>query len=189
MSVDRATEAGRVVVSTTINGRPTELTPRPWHTLFDTLRDEAHLFGVREGCGVGMCGACTVLIDGEQVSSCLVLAPAVEGRSITTVEGLVGESGELSDVQQAFVDHTAFQCSYCTPGFVLAAGRLADEHPDATRDEIRHYLAGNLCRCGSYVKILDAVVDLLDRRKGETAGGSRVRAARRVACDDTEECR
>jgi aerobic-type carbon monoxide dehydrogenase small subunit (CoxS/CutS family) len=170
MSVEPAIETDRVTVSTTVNGRPTELTPRPWHTLLDTLRDEADLFGVREGCGVGMCGACTVLLDGEQVSSCLVLAPAVEGRSITTVEGLAGDNGELSDVQQAFVDHTTFQCSYCTPGFVLAAGRLADEHPDATPEEVRHYLAGNLCRCGSYVKILDAVVDLLDRRRRARAG-------------------
>jgi carbon-monoxide dehydrogenase small subunit len=170
MTIERAIETDRVTVSTTVNGRPTELTPRPWHTLLDTLRDEADLFGVREGCGVGMCGACTVLIDGEQVSSCLVLAPAVEGRSITTVEGLGGADGELSDVQQAFVDHTAFQCSYCTPGFVLAAGRLADEHPDATPEEVRHYLAGNLCRCGSYVKILVAVVDLLDRRRRARAG-------------------
>lgn len=162
---ERISTDGRVTVSTTVNGTPTELTPRPWHTLLETLRDEQDLFGVREGCGVGMCGACTVLIDGEQVSSCLVLAPAVEGRSVTTVEGTGGPSGELSDIQQAFVDHTAFQCSYCTPGFVLATGRLAEEHPDATREEIRHYLAGNLCRCGSYVKILDAVVDLLDRRR------------------------
>jgi aerobic-type carbon monoxide dehydrogenase small subunit (CoxS/CutS family) len=170
MSIERIAADGRVVVSTTVNGNATELTPRPWHTLLETLRDEGSLFGVREGCGVGMCGACTVLIDGEQVSSCLVLAPAAEGRSITTVEGLTGESGDLTDVQQAFVDHTAFQCSYCTPGFVLATGRLAEEHPDATREEIRHYLAGNLCRCGSYVKILDAVVDLLDRRRRARAG-------------------
>ena len=170
MSLERVAADGRVTVSTTVNGREVELTPRPWHTLLETLRDEADLFGVREGCGVGMCGACTVLLDGEQVSSCLVLAPAVEARSITTVEGLGGEAGELSDVQQAFVDHTAFQCSYCTPGFVLATGRLAEEHPDATREEIRHDLAGNLCRCGSYVKILDAVVDLLERRRGARAG-------------------
>jgi carbon-monoxide dehydrogenase small subunit/isoquinoline 1-oxidoreductase alpha subunit/xanthine dehydrogenase YagT iron-sulfur-binding subunit len=171
MRADPAADGGRVVVPVTINGQPTVLTPRPWHTLLDVLRDEAGLFGVREGCGVGMCGACTVLIDGEQVSSCLVLAPAAEGRAITTVEGMSGESGELSDVQQAFIDHTAFQCSYCTPGFVLAAARLADELPDATHDEIRHYLAGNLCRCGSYVKILDAVVDLLDRRRRAASGG------------------
>jgi aerobic-type carbon monoxide dehydrogenase small subunit (CoxS/CutS family) len=169
MSLDWAPDAGRIVVSTTIDGRPVQLTPRPWHTLLDTLRDEENMFGVREGCGVGMCGACTVLVDGEQVSSCLILAPAVEGRSITTVEGVGGQSGELSDVQQAFVDHTAFQCSYCTPGFVLATTRLAEEYPDATRDDIRRYLAGNLCRCGSYVKILDAAVDLLERRRTGTA--------------------
>lgn len=168
MSLDPVADDGRSAVSTTINGRTVELRPRPWHTLLETLRDQENLFGVREGCGVGMCGACTVLLDGEQVSSCLVLTPAVAGRSITTVEGIGGETGALSDVQQVFVDHTAFQCSYCTPGFVLAATQLAEEHPNATPDEIRHYLAGNLCRCGSYVKILDAVVDLLERRRSET---------------------
>jgi carbon-monoxide dehydrogenase small subunit/isoquinoline 1-oxidoreductase alpha subunit/xanthine dehydrogenase YagT iron-sulfur-binding subunit len=162
-------EDGRLIIPATINGRPGELRARPWHTLLESLR-ELGLFGVREGCGVGMCGACTVLLDGEPVSSCLVLSPAVAGREIRTVEGLAGPNGELSDLQQAFVDHTAFQCSYCTSGFLMTAVRLAEEHPDADHDEIRSYLAGNLCRCGSYVKILDAVVDVLERRR---AGRSR----------------
>jgi len=153
------------IVEAVVNGRSVRLGGRADRTLLDVLRDELNLFGVREGCRVGMCGTCTVLLDGEPVSSCLVLVPAVAGRMITTVEGLEGPAGELSDVQQAFVDHTAFQCSYCTPGFILTALRLVDERPAATPGEIRAYLAGNLCRCGSYVKILDAVVDLLDRRR------------------------
>jgi len=160
-----------MVVPVSVNGRPQELVAQPWHTLLDTLRDQLGLYGVREGCGVGMCGACTVLLDGEPVSSCLILAPAVAGHAIQTVEGMTGPDGELSDVQEAFIDHTAFQCSYCTSGFLLTSLRLAEEHPDATRAEIRHYLSGNLCRCGSYVKILDAVADLLERRKVQRPAG------------------
>ncbi len=165
-----ATEDGRLAIPAMLNGRQTTLVARPWHTLLETLRDQEGLYGVREGCGVGMCGACTVMLDGEPVSSCLVLAPQVAGREIRTVEGLAAPDGTLSDLQQAFIDHTAFQCSYCTSGFLITAERLAEEHPDASREEIRHYLAGNLCRCGSYVKILDAVADLLERRRaGRTA--------------------
>ena len=166
-----ATDDGRLVIAATLNGRQATLVARPWHTLLETLRDQEGLYGVREGCGVGMCGACTVMLDGEPVSSCLVLAPQVAGRDIRTVEGLAAPDGTLSDLQQAFVDHTAFQCSYCTSGFLITAERLAQEHPDATREEIRHYLAGNLCRCGSYVKILDAVADLLERRRAGRAAG------------------
>ncbi|HUR05462.1 MAG TPA: (2Fe-2S)-binding protein, partial [Nonomuraea sp.] len=139
-----STADGRLVIPATVNGRQVSLLARPWHTLLDTLRDQEGLYGVREGCGVGMCGACTVILDGEPVSSCLVLAPAVAGREIRTVEGMAAPTGELSDIQQVFIDHTAFQCSYCTSGFLLTAARLAEEEPDATRDEIRHYLAGNL---------------------------------------------
>jgi carbon-monoxide dehydrogenase small subunit/isoquinoline 1-oxidoreductase alpha subunit/xanthine dehydrogenase YagT iron-sulfur-binding subunit len=166
----RVGDDGRLIIRATVNGRSEELRARPWHTLLETLRDIG-LFGVREGCGVGMCGACTVLLDGEPVSSCLVLAPAVAGREIRTVEGLAGPGGELSDLQQAFIDHTAFQCSYCTSGFLITAARLAEEEPDATREEIRHYLAGNLCRCGSYVKILDAVADVLEQRRAARPAG------------------
>jgi carbon-monoxide dehydrogenase small subunit/isoquinoline 1-oxidoreductase alpha subunit/xanthine dehydrogenase YagT iron-sulfur-binding subunit len=166
----RVADYGRLVIPATVNGRPEELRARPWHTLLETLRDTG-LFGVREGCGVGMCGACTVLLDGEPVSSCLVLTPAVAGHDIRTVEGLASPAGELSDLQQAFIDHTAFQCSYCTSGFLMTAARLVEEQPDATHEEIRRYLAGNLCRCGSYVKILDAVADVLERRRAARTTG------------------
>jgi carbon-monoxide dehydrogenase small subunit/isoquinoline 1-oxidoreductase alpha subunit/xanthine dehydrogenase YagT iron-sulfur-binding subunit len=127
------------------------------------LRDQLKLFGAREACGVGMCGACTVLLDGKPVSGCLMLAALAEGKDIVTIEGLESEDGELHPIQQAYVDHTAFQCSYCTPGFILTTKALLEENPDPTEDQARHYLAGNLCRCGSYVKIIDAVMDAKTR--------------------------
>jgi carbon-monoxide dehydrogenase small subunit/isoquinoline 1-oxidoreductase alpha subunit/xanthine dehydrogenase YagT iron-sulfur-binding subunit len=147
----------------TVNGREERLTARAHHTLVDVLRDHLRLFGVREGCGVGMCGACTVLLDGKPVSGCLILAPLAEGRDIVTVEGLESETGELDVVQQAFVDHTAFQCSFCTPGFILSAKTLLEEQPGAGEDDVLDYLGGNLCRCGSYSKITAAVLDARDR--------------------------
>ena len=145
-----------------VNGRDHRVRARAHHTLVDVLRDELRLRSVREGCGVGMCGACTVLLDGEPVSGCLVLAPAAEGREIRTVESLV-DGDRLAPLQAAFVEHTAFQCSFCTPGFLLTASRLLEERPGATDGEIAEYLAGSLCRCGSYVKILDAVRSLSRR--------------------------
>ena len=147
----------------TVNGREQQVRARTHHTLLEVLRNEVGLIDTREGCGVGMCGACTVLVDGRIVSGCLVLAPQAEGREIVTVEGLIGDSNGLHPVQDAFIEHTGFQCSYCTPGFVLATKALLDEQPTADRDEARSYLAGNLCRCGSYVKILDAVMDARER--------------------------
>jgi carbon-monoxide dehydrogenase small subunit/isoquinoline 1-oxidoreductase alpha subunit/xanthine dehydrogenase YagT iron-sulfur-binding subunit len=147
-----------------VNGRPEVLRARAHHSLLDVLRDQLQLYSVREGCGVGMCGACTVLLDGKPVSGCLVLAPLADGREVRTVEGLESPEGELDPVQQAFVRHTAFQCSYCTPGFVLAARALLDEHPTVTDDEIVETLSGNLCRCGSYSKIIAAVADARDER-------------------------
>jgi aerobic carbon-monoxide dehydrogenase small subunit len=146
-----------------VNGRERSVRALPHHTLVDVLRDELSLSSVREGCGVGMCGACTVLLDGEPVSGCLVLAATAEGREIATVESLAGNCGGLSPVQEAFVGHTAFQCSFCTPGFLLTTQRLLEERPDASDEEVVEYLAGNLCRCGSYVKILDAVRSLTGR--------------------------
>ena len=108
---------------------------------------------------MGMCGACTVLADGKPISACLMLAPLAEGKELLTVEGMAENDGTLSTIQQAFVDHTAFQCSYCTPGFLLSVKSLLAENPDPSEEEARSYLAGNLCRCGTYVKILDAVMD------------------------------
>lgn len=154
---------GKLTLRLLINGHQHTVRARVHHTLLDVLRNEVGLTGPREGCGVGMCGACTVLLDGRAVSSCLVLAPLAEGHDIQTVEGLEGPNGELHPIQQAYVDHTAFQCSYCTPGFILTTKVLLEEEPDPSRDEAREYLSGNLCRCGSYVKILDAVMDAKER--------------------------
>jgi aerobic-type carbon monoxide dehydrogenase small subunit (CoxS/CutS family) len=134
-------------------------------TLLDVLRRELRLFGVREACGIGMCGACTVLVDGKPMSSCLILAVLAAGQDLVTIEGLA-DGDELHPIQQAFVDHTAFQCSYCTPGFILTTKALLDENAAPSVDEIREYLTGNLCRCGSYVKIVDAVLDAAERIRG-----------------------
>lgn len=147
----------------TVNGRPERLTARAKHTLVEALRDNLQLFGVREGCGVGMCGACTVLLDGKPVSACLILAPLAEGRDVVTVEGLESGTGALDPIQQAFVDHTAFQCSYCTPGFLLTAKTLLAEQPNVDHVGVLDYLGGNLCRCGSYNEITAAVLDARDR--------------------------
>jgi len=125
-------------------------------TLLAVLRDDLGLVGAKEGCGIGMCGACTILVDGEPISSCLMLAVQASGRDIVTVEGLAPE-GKLHFIQQAFIDHGAFQCAYCTPGFVLSTMALLNETPAPDREEIRDYLSGNLCRCGSYPNILRAV--------------------------------
>ena len=124
--------------------------------LLHVLRDDLGLVGARGSCGVGMCGTCTVLLDGRAVSSCLMMAAQAEGKAITTIEGL-GEDGALHPVQQAYIDHFGFQCAYCTPGFILSTVALLEETPDPDEGEIREYLAGNLCRCGSYVNILRAV--------------------------------
>ena len=125
-------------------------------TLLDILREDLGLVGTKEGCGVGMCGACTVLVDGKPFSSCLVLAEQVAGKEVLTIEGL-GSAENLHPVQQAYLDEGAFQCAYCTPGFVLTTVALLAENPSPSDEEIREYLSGNLCRCGSYQNILQAV--------------------------------
>jgi aerobic-type carbon monoxide dehydrogenase small subunit (CoxS/CutS family) len=140
-----------VKVELTLNGRPATLEARTDEMLMVTLRREG-LLSVRETCAIGMCGACTVLVDGEPVSGCLTLAASVAGRVVTTVEGLGGDP-----VQRAFADAHGFQCGWCTPGFVLAAKRLLELNPSPSDEDIAEGLGGNLCRCGSYVKIADAV--------------------------------
>jgi len=127
-------------------------------TLLEVLRDDLGLVGTKEGCGIGMCGACTVLVDGKPISGCLTLAEQVAGKEILTVEGLM-KDGKLHPVQQAFIDERAFQCAYCTPGFILSTVALLNENPNPSEDDIREYLSGNLCRCGSYQNILKAVIE------------------------------
>jgi aerobic carbon-monoxide dehydrogenase small subunit len=143
-------------ISFSVNGREEKATIDDADTLLDVLRDGLKLWSVREACGVGACGTCTVLIDGQPVSSCFLLAARVTGRAITTLEGL-GDGETLHPIQQAFVEERALQCAYCTPGFVLSVKALLDENPDPSDDEIRDYLSGNLCRCAGYADILRAV--------------------------------
>ena len=137
-----------------VNGEAHELEARTDESILDVLRRELGLLSVRDTCGIGVCGACTVLLDGEPVSGCLLLAPLAGGREVTTVEGL----GGVHPVQRAFDEAHAFQCGYCTPGMVLTVKRLLEESPQPTEAEVREAMSGNLCRCGSYVKIIDAVL-------------------------------
>ena len=147
-----------------VNGEIYSLDIKPNQTLLDVLRNQLHLTGAKYGCGTGDCGVCTVLVNGKPISSCLTLAVAVEGREITTIEG-VSQNGRMHPVQEEFVRHGAIQCGYCTPGFVLIAKALLDEQPEPTREEIRKYVKGNLCRCTGYVKIIDAISAAAQRLK------------------------
>jgi carbon-monoxide dehydrogenase small subunit len=143
-------------INFTLNGEPVAAEIGPHHNLVEVLQREFNLFGARESCGQGMCGCCTVLVNGIAVSGCLYLAAFVDGAEVTTVEHLAGGAG-LSPVQEAFIEAGAFQCGFCTPGFVLMTTQLLERHPDPDDDQIRHYLSGNLCRCGAYPEILGAV--------------------------------
>lgn len=141
-------------VSCRVNGDAVELEARPDEALLDVLRRQLDLHSVRATCGIGVCGACTALIDSEPVSTCLLLAPLAEGREITTVEGVEGDH----PLRRTFVEAHAFQCGYCTPGMILSAKRLLEENSSPSAEEIAESLSGNLCRCGCYVKIVDAVM-------------------------------
>jgi carbon-monoxide dehydrogenase small subunit len=145
-----------MIVAFTLNGRRRELDAPPHQTLLNTLRDTLGLFDVKEGCDEGVCGACTVLLDGRPVSSCLVLTPTVRGHQVFTLRGLQHE-GDLHPLQQAFLEYGAVQCGFCTPAMILTAFAFVERHPRADREAIREALAGNLCRCTGYAKILDAV--------------------------------
>jgi carbon-monoxide dehydrogenase small subunit len=154
-------------VSLTINGRSSELWVTPNLSLLELLRTEAGAPEVKLGCGEGVCGTCTVLLDGEPVNACLMFAVQADGGEITTVRGLA-PSGELHPLQQAFLDHAGAQCGFCTPGMILTAKWYLDRHPRADREELRAALAGNLCRCTGYTKILDAVEAYRDGTEPES---------------------
>jgi aerobic carbon-monoxide dehydrogenase small subunit len=139
-----------------LNGRAVESRIEPHLSLVEVLREQFDLFGARESCAQGLCGCCTVLVNGDAVSSCLYLAAFVDGAEVVTVEHLA-KDGELDPVQEAFIEAGAFQCGFCTPGFVMMTKQLLDEHPKPSDDQIRHYLSGNLCRCGAYPEIIQAV--------------------------------
>lgn len=155
----------QVHVSTTINGDPQEFLCEPDETLLDVLRDRLGLTGSKEGCGSGDCGACSVTVDGRLVCSCLMLGPEADGREIGTIEGLA-EGEHLHPLQRKFLDHAALQCGVCTPGFLVAAKALLDHNPDPSETEVRYWLAGNLCRCTGYDKIVRAVLDTAQEMKG-----------------------
>jgi carbon-monoxide dehydrogenase small subunit len=154
-----------VIVSTTINGDHVEFACEPNETLLDALRDRVGLTGAKEGCGTGDCGACSVTVDGRLVCSCLVLGVEAEGREIETVEGMA-DGAELHPLQRKFLEHAALQCGICTPGFLVAAKALLDKNPDPSEEEIRFGLAGNLCRCTGYDKIVRAVQDAAKEMRG-----------------------
>jgi len=148
-----------MTISFTLNGKPERCDIPPHITLLDLLRDVLGLTGTKRGCEAGECGACTVLLDGSAVNSCLVLAPQVDGRAVLTVEGLA-PPGKLSPLQQSFIDHGAVQCGFCTPGVLMSAKDLLDHGTKPSRKEIREAIAGNLCRCTGYQQIVEAIEDV-----------------------------
>lgn len=150
----------------TLNGKPVSVEVEPGDMLADVLRDKLGLIGTKISCGEGECGACTVLVDGVTVTSCIYPAVKAHGRQVLTIEGL-SEGRELHSIQAAFVAHAAVQCGYCTPGFIMAAKALLDENPNPTRKEIKQAMAGNLCRCTGYYQIIDAIEDAAERMRGE----------------------
>jgi xanthine dehydrogenase YagT iron-sulfur-binding subunit len=152
-----------IAIDLTINGRRRRIEVEPWVTLLDLLREREGLTGTKKGCDHGQCGACTVIVDGRRINSCLALAVSRDGAEVTTIEG-IGTDERLHPLQAAFIEHDAFQCGYCTPGQICSAVALLDEGKARTRDEVREAMSGNLCRCGCYTNIADAVMDVLDAR-------------------------
>ncbi len=156
------------VIHLRVNGVERELLVEPWWTLADVLRKHLGLTGTKVGCGEGNCGACTVLVDGRAVTSCLFLAPEAKGKDIVTIEGLKDKGGELHPLQEAFVEHFAIQCGFCTPGMIMSAKALLDENPAPTEVEVREALCGNLCRCTGYINIVEAVLAARDKMKARS---------------------
>ena len=153
-----------------LNGRPVSAEVAPHHTLVEMLQNQFALFGARESCAQGLCGCCTVSVDGRPVSGCLQLAVFVDGCTVDTVEGLATAS-KLDPVQEAFIEAGAFQCGFCTPGFIMMVRQLLDEHPEPSDEDIRHYLVGNLCRCSAYPEIMEAVKLAATRRREAARAG------------------
>lgn len=159
-----------MLIEFNLNGVPVAVDAPPTITLLTLLRDYLRLTGTKEGCEIGECGACSVLVDGEIVNSCLMLAPKVAGRTVLTIEGVSGPDGTLSDLQQNFIDYGAVQCGFCTPGMILAGEALLAHSPNPSRDEIRTALSGNLCRCTGYQQIVDAIEATARARLTRSAG-------------------
>jgi len=150
-----------------INGQDREFNVESWVTLLDLLRERAGMTGTKKGCDQGQCGACTVLVDGKRINSCLTLAVMQDGKEITTVEGLA-QGEDLHPLQQAFIECDAFQCGYCTPGQLCSAVGLMNEGQATSRDDVRELMSGNICRCGAYPQIADAVIQVMDLRKKDS---------------------
>jgi carbon-monoxide dehydrogenase small subunit len=151
-------------INFTLNGVPVTANVEPHHNLIELLQAQFGLTGARESCGQGLCGCCTVLVNGRAVSGCLYLASFIDGADVATIEGFDAPN-QLSAVQEAFIEKSAFQCGYCTSGFIIMATQLLDEHPEPTDDQIAHYLTGNLCRCAAYPEIIEAVKSAAQKRK------------------------
>ena len=145
-----------MTIKFTLNGKPTQVEVPPHWTLLRLLREKLGLTGTKEGCGIGECGACTVLLDGNPVNSCLILAPKIEGRKIETIEGL-GSREALHPLQQSFIEHGAVQCGFCTPGILMSSKALLDRNPHPTREEVKGAISGHLCRCTGYQQIIEAI--------------------------------
>jgi len=152
-------------ISFTLNGEPVTADVKPHHNVVEVLQRDFNLTGARESCGQGLCGCCTVIVDGKAVSGCLYLAIFLDGTEVRTIEGMA-DGDTLSPEQEAFIEAGAFQCGYCTPGFILMTRQLLDENPDPDDDAIKHYLSGNLCRCGAYLEIIEAVKLAARKRRG-----------------------
>lgn len=146
-----------------LNGESVDSEVEPHLTLLQLLRDQLELTGTKEGCGMGECGACTVLLDGKAVNSCIFPAIEVDGKAVTTIEGLADAQGNLHPIQKAFIEYGAIQCGFCTPGMVLSTKALLDENPKPSEEEIRHGIAGNLCRCTGYIQIIQAIKAVSDK--------------------------
>ena len=150
----------KLAITLKVNGIVEDVEIEPWWTLSRVLREELGLIGTKEACGNGLCGSCTVLVDGKAVKSCIYLALKARGREIVTIEGLKGKDGELHPLQKAFVEHFAVQCGYCTPGMIMSAKAILDENPKPSEEEVRIALSGNVCRCTGYVKIIEAILSV-----------------------------
>ena len=148
-----------------LNGKPCEMTVPPWRTLLEMIRDDFKRTGTKEGCGQGECGSCTVIMGGQTVNSCLVPAVEADGQEITTIEGL-GEGDRLHPIQEAFVEQSGMQCGFCTPGMIMSAKELLDRNPEPSEQEIREGIAGNVCRCTGYTKIVESIAAAAKAMKG-----------------------
>lgn len=161
----------KYVLSLTVNGQPMETLVQPTESLLDVLRDKLDVTSPKRGCETGDCGGCTVIINGKATHSCMTIALAANGTEVTTVEGLV-KDGQPSDVQQAFYRHGAAQCGFCTSGMVMSAKALLDSNPSPTREEIAFGMSGNLCRCGTYIQVAEAILDVASARRAQAEDNS-----------------